>query len=218
VYYIKNGEKIMNNKKGAMFGLDARIALAIFGALSVISGAALYSAIQDSKITSMYSDIVEFEKAVESVYLDLGEFPTEEITSGNFQPDLRYIFENPGSNSFWRGPYYQSDYEIFSDHFEFRSSKYYNFKLVRGTPVNCSGTITSTSIKDIYINITGYNKSVSPSPECRTMDLSFLKQMHDKFDSDGDYSGGKIRVYASTSSGFESKGGIFYKISVPIIN
>jgi hypothetical protein len=29
-------------KKGAMFGLDARIALAIFGALSVISGVASY--------------------------------------------------------------------------------------------------------------------------------------------------------------------------------
>ena len=39
-------------KKGAMFGLDARISLAIFGALSVISGAALYSAIQDSKSVS----------------------------------------------------------------------------------------------------------------------------------------------------------------------
>tara|TARA_Y100001960_G_scaffold319101_1_gene389950 strand:- start:3597 stop:3728 length:132 start_codon:yes stop_codon:yes gene_type:complete len=36
-------------KKAAMFGLDARIALAIFGALSVISGAVLYSAIQDAK-------------------------------------------------------------------------------------------------------------------------------------------------------------------------
>ena len=36
----------LKNKKAAMFGLDARIALAIFGALSVISGAALYSAIQ----------------------------------------------------------------------------------------------------------------------------------------------------------------------------
>lgn len=36
-------------KKGAMFGLDARIALAIFGALSVISGAALYSAYKTQK-------------------------------------------------------------------------------------------------------------------------------------------------------------------------
>ncbi len=39
-------------KKAAMFGLDARIALVIFGALSVISGAALYSAIQQAKTTA----------------------------------------------------------------------------------------------------------------------------------------------------------------------
>ncbi len=39
--------------KGAMFGLDARIALAIFGALSVISGAALYSAIKQAKVTQV---------------------------------------------------------------------------------------------------------------------------------------------------------------------
>ena len=37
----------MLNKKGAMFGLDARMALAIFGALSVISGA--YYTLQFSK-------------------------------------------------------------------------------------------------------------------------------------------------------------------------
>lgn len=40
-------------KKGAIFGLDARIALAILGALYVISGAALYSAIQESKTTKL---------------------------------------------------------------------------------------------------------------------------------------------------------------------
>lgn len=38
------------NKKSAMFGLDARIALAIFGALSVITGAALYSAINKANV------------------------------------------------------------------------------------------------------------------------------------------------------------------------
>ncbi len=42
--------------RGAMFGLDARIALAIFGALSVISGAALYSAIKESRITSLLTE------------------------------------------------------------------------------------------------------------------------------------------------------------------
>ena len=47
LYKINNNEADMIFfKRGAMFGLDARIALAIFGALLVISSAALYSAIQ----------------------------------------------------------------------------------------------------------------------------------------------------------------------------
>ena len=36
-----------------MFDLDARIALVIFGALSVISGAELYSSIQTAKNTAV---------------------------------------------------------------------------------------------------------------------------------------------------------------------
>ncbi len=32
------------SQRGAMFGLDARIALAIFGGLSIVTGASLYMA------------------------------------------------------------------------------------------------------------------------------------------------------------------------------
>tara|TARA_Y100001960_G_scaffold331811_1_gene430062 strand:+ start:3948 stop:4520 length:573 start_codon:yes stop_codon:yes gene_type:complete len=63
----------MTLKKAAMFGLDARIALAIFGALSVISGAALYSAIQQAKVISSVAELNEFAKAVESFRLDTGQ-------------------------------------------------------------------------------------------------------------------------------------------------
>jgi hypothetical protein len=60
-------------KKGAMFGLDARIALAIFGALSVISGAALYSAIQQSKVIALITDLNEIGKAYTAFALDTGQ-------------------------------------------------------------------------------------------------------------------------------------------------
>jgi type II secretory pathway pseudopilin PulG len=91
-------------KKGAMFGLDARIALAIFGALSVISGAALYSAIQDSKITSLYTQMTEVSKAVESFYLDTGRFPTTFTSGSSYRLDLSELVENPGFDG-WKGPY-----------------------------------------------------------------------------------------------------------------
>ena len=64
----------MKLNKAAMFGLDARIALAIFGALSVISGAALYSAIKNAKVVALVTEMNEVEKAVTAYLLDTGEY------------------------------------------------------------------------------------------------------------------------------------------------
>jgi len=87
---------------GAMFGLDARIALAIFGALSVISGAALYSAIQDAK-TEQYKQVFDsMIKAHEAYYLDTGKpLPLFDARVA-YTPDL---IENRESLATWKGPY-----------------------------------------------------------------------------------------------------------------
>jgi Tfp pilus assembly protein PilE len=87
-------------KKAAMFGLDARIALAIFGALSVISGAALYSAIQQAKVTAYNTDLVEMIKAFEAYYLDVGQTLTL-TDSTNFESDELVSSSKAG----WNGPY-----------------------------------------------------------------------------------------------------------------
>lgn len=77
-------------KKAAMFGLDARIALAIFGALSVISGAALYSAIQDAKATALLSEMNEIGKAWESYLLDAGQDLPKGATGSGFTEYLNH--------------------------------------------------------------------------------------------------------------------------------
>jgi type II secretory pathway pseudopilin PulG len=96
------------NKKGAMFGLDARIALAIFGALSVISGAALYSAIQQAKATALLTDLREIGKAWEAYYLDTGEeLPraNSDSSSGFFnRMNIHRLLENNNIKG-WNGPY-----------------------------------------------------------------------------------------------------------------
>ena len=96
----------MNIKKGAMFGLDARIALAIFGALSVISGAALYSAIQESKITLLVTDINEIAKAYEQYYLDTGVHIRTNVSSNN--NEIRTVTEEILTSNLqgWKGPYF----------------------------------------------------------------------------------------------------------------
>ena len=94
-------------KKGAMFGLDARIALAIFGALSVISGAALYSAIQQSRTTAFITNLEELAKSIEQYYLDTGV--SMRTSAGNPTRDLSVdeLFSEPVGVSNWNGPYTQ---------------------------------------------------------------------------------------------------------------
>jgi type II secretory pathway pseudopilin PulG len=93
----------MTYKKGAMFGLDARIALAIFGALSVISGAALYSAIQSAKAEQYRQYFVELVKASEAYYLDTGS----QIPFGTAIHilDSSNLIDNRKGLANWNGPY-----------------------------------------------------------------------------------------------------------------
>tara|TARA_Y100001960_G_scaffold332941_1_gene435646 strand:- start:1782 stop:2405 length:624 start_codon:yes stop_codon:yes gene_type:complete len=92
----------MKLKKAAMFGLDARIALAIFGALSVISGAALYSAIQSAKVTNQHTTLQEIVKALEAYMVDTG--------SVDVSYALDDIVVNRLNKPGWNGPYL-SDYD-----------------------------------------------------------------------------------------------------------
>ena len=90
-------------KRGAMFGLDARIALAIFGALSVISGAALYSAIQHSKVVALITESNEIVKAIEAYRLDTG---VDLETATSLMLEMKHLWEDSGVAG-WNGPYYQ---------------------------------------------------------------------------------------------------------------
>ncbi|HAG52290.1 MAG TPA: hypothetical protein DCL21_00710 [Alphaproteobacteria bacterium] len=99
--------KFCRSNKGAMFGLDARIALAIFGALSVISGAALYGAIQKSHATALLADLNEIAKAWESYYLDTGQLPPVLTTAASDWTDHTYDGSELISSTVkgWKGPY-----------------------------------------------------------------------------------------------------------------
>tara|TARA_Y100000590_G_scaffold211815_1_gene240051 strand:- start:1605 stop:2198 length:594 start_codon:yes stop_codon:yes gene_type:complete len=88
-------------KKGAMFGLDARIALAIFGALSVISGAALYSAIEQSRLENSRQRFIETAKAVEQFLLDTGEMPSN---YSGISYNISELVNKTALNG-WNGPY-----------------------------------------------------------------------------------------------------------------
>ncbi len=95
--------------KGAMFGLDSRIALAIFGALSVISGAALFKTIEQLQITKDIMYLAERAKAFESFYIDTAH--SEVSTSGaktRYEIPLCKLYSNDDNVWGWKGPYEQT--------------------------------------------------------------------------------------------------------------
>jgi hypothetical protein len=82
-------------QRGAMFGLDARIALAIFGGLSIITGAVLYTVIGEIGITRRTTELSNIGKAIQGYVLDTGVYPTnlEDLISSSITG--------------WKGPYLQ---------------------------------------------------------------------------------------------------------------
>jgi type II secretory pathway pseudopilin PulG len=169
IFGIKRKIKIMNKinlKKAAMFGLDARIALAIFGALSVISGAALYSAIQEANVTKKVSQVKEIEKAIEQYILDTGSNLPFSTNAPASDFNIKALVEKPANVTGWNGPYLSyntsssSDYLVdtddtniaatFNDSKEFSSA---GDELCKKTSAQCYVFIS-------YLSANKYNKEL----------------------------------------------------------
>jgi len=95
--------KLFINKKAAMFGLDARIALAIFGALSIISGAVIYNIIKSIKITKLITEMQEIGKAWEQYMLDTSQDLSPAVNNYSLR-NMAELIEDPGVPG-WSGPY-----------------------------------------------------------------------------------------------------------------
>jgi hypothetical protein len=190
-YHMKILKKI-NLKKAAMFGLDARIALAIFGALSVISGAALYSAIQNAKVTAVVTEIKEFEKSIEALYIDLGYLVNMSSdtykANGWHRPDIRYLTTNTANLPYWNGPYLTPAY-ISTDNLRFADG--YEIKYSSNSILNCAGS------GGYGLGMVLTLDRVGDDTNCN-IDVSLLKKIHDKFDSDGNYTSySRSKIYSS---------------------
>jgi hypothetical protein len=120
----------IQKQKAAMFGLDARIALAIFAALSVISGAALYKVMENIK-TSQYQAFFEgLAQAYEAYYIDNGEHIP--ISSGNYL-ESSDVLVNRRNLPTWRGPYTSAVVREEDHAFKFTDSAWGGYLFLRTT-------------------------------------------------------------------------------------
>jgi type II secretory pathway pseudopilin PulG len=201
-------------KKGALFGIDARVALSVFGALSLISGAALYSAIKDARVTSFYNEIKELEKAIVAMQVDLGYYPY----FATFYVNASGLQNNNMNDNNWKGPYYPiTTYSGAKLSDTLATENIYNAsisgKVTRGrSNFKCTGksgsTVADMSLDKYFIVVTAtqYGRS------CESIDIDLLKAVHDKYDSDGNYSAGKIMVYDNSANGYPQFGGLYYQL------
>jgi type II secretory pathway pseudopilin PulG len=157
-------------KKAAMFGLDARIALAIFGALSVISGAALYSAIQEAKTIQYVQYFENLAKAYQAMYLDTAQHDVETNKAGCY-----LVINNPPRNG-WKGPYYnidnaKTDCTLANEKFNLKDPIILKYSL--------NNTPTHTILFDDYKNSSGWGGTCTQS-DCAIYTFSFLSNVSRK--------------------------------------
>tara|TARA_Y100001960_G_scaffold250277_1_gene266543 strand:+ start:12256 stop:12837 length:582 start_codon:yes stop_codon:yes gene_type:complete len=151
----------MKFNKAAMFGLDARIALAIFGALSVISGAALYSAITTANVTQRIAQIKEIEKAVEQYILDTGSivpfstgFPLADLS-------IAALVEKPSGVTGWNGPYLSFEKHATGDYLVNNNGADFALTYSRTDDFtaasNCLRSSTDCAVYVVFLSDTQYN-------------------------------------------------------------
>lgn len=93
-------------KKGSMFGLDARIALAVFGSLSLISAAALYNSAANAKAVALLTELDNISKAINSYRADTG---SDVVIASNFGSRVGVIVQDFDNDPGWSGPYFNSE-------------------------------------------------------------------------------------------------------------
>jgi hypothetical protein len=144
---------IRHCQRGAMFGLDARIALAIFGILSIVAGVTAINVLGQAGVTAMITELQNVKKAYQEFHLATGDNTTRFLDLVDNQSDILG----------WNGPYI----DLLSD----KSRQYGTYSLVEGRqdvsgvpPVECSGGLCG-----IWLKLTKVKDSVAAEAD-KSMD------------------------------------------------
>lgn len=125
---IFTSPSLLRSQRGAMFGLDARIALAIFGLLSVVAGGTAINVLSGAAVTALVTEFGNIKKAYQEFHLATGDHSTR----------FKDLIDNESGIPGWAGPYL----DLTSD----RSRQHGIYSLAEGRqdvpgvpPVECAG-------------------------------------------------------------------------------
>lgn len=133
---MKTYPRLLASQRGAMFGLDARIALAIFAVLAVVAGVTAINVIGQAGVTATVTELKNIQKAYQEFHLATGEHTNRFMD----------LIDNQSELAGWSGPYL----DMLSD----KSRTYGTYSFVEGRqdvqgvpPVECNGGICAVWLK-----------------------------------------------------------------------
>lgn len=109
-YRITGG---LNPQSGALFGLDARLAIGVFALLAVIAGYVAFGRVNTARDTALLADLQAFEQAIGEYQTDMGTFYlftlNKQADDSGGAHDLEALWDIdkvlPGFQPHWHGPY-----------------------------------------------------------------------------------------------------------------
>lgn len=121
-------ENLWSNQRGALFGMDARISLAIFGAMAIVAGAYTANNIYATKAQGFSKELSEVTEAIEAIHNDLGEDLHSSLESVSDENAYVALYDNvrikPGRlRGRWLGPYLQTATSTHKNFGEIRVTK-----------------------------------------------------------------------------------------------
>ena len=103
----------LHSQKGAMFGLDARIAMAILAAMSIMAGSYYFTSHYHASAKAMSEELRQYGLAIDGYQYDMKEDLVETVTTPNGANEVTALFDDGpikgAYQSSWNGPYLDHD-------------------------------------------------------------------------------------------------------------
>lgn len=101
---------LFHSQRGALFGMDARIAMAIFASMTVVIGYFAFGKIDMAKNSALLRELEAVHSAIQDYQTDMGTFYQFTVNASNGANDFAALYDvnyvAPGFQKYWNGPYY----------------------------------------------------------------------------------------------------------------
>lgn len=187
-------------QKGIIFGLDARIAVAIIAILSIVSGAEVYGYIQQTKLKLLQNNLEEFAKAVEQFSIDTGEDMRMVSSTESYAIDL---IKDPGVINGWSGPYIKAEESGGDNNIYMSNSNYYVYRCndTFGNQFNSIGCPVCTTQDNCHYWVKTVNGG---------FDMANVAKLDEFIDGSDGYDSGRFRVQWAEATSSDDLRAFYY--------